>query len=856
MRALRRFTVRASLPEPLSALGTLALNLRWTWHQPTQDLFASIDPARWSESADPLRLLSTVEPERLEGLARDEQFLAHTRALADDLHRYLTGPRWFQRRQDEVQQRREHGNYELSPLPSAIAYFSMEFGVTEALPNYSGGLGVLAGDHLKAASDLGVPLIAVGLLYRSGYFRQALSLDGWQIEHYPVLDPRGLPLELLTEPSGAPILVHVAMPGDRVLRAKIWKAQVGRIPLLLLDSDVEENDEDLRGVTDRLYGGDQDHRIRQEILAGIGGVRAVRTFCDLTGHQSPEVFHTNEGHAGFLGLERIRELVTGEGLDFDQALAAVRAGTVFTTHTPVPAGIDRFPVDLVQHYFGAETLLPGVNTQRILALGAEENPGLFNMAHMGLRLAQRANGVSKLHGKVSRDMFRGLWPGFDVTEVPIGSVTNGVHGPTWAATEMSRLLGESEDTGVGLRGFEPVTDQRLWELRNDLRGKLVDEVRRRTRQSWLQRGASALELGWTDSVFDPDVLTVGFARRVPTYKRLTLMLRDPERLRTLLLHPERPVQLVVAGKSHPADDGGKALIQQIVRFADDAGVRHRIVFLPDYDMSMARYLYWGCDVWLNNPMRPLEACGTSGMKSALNGGLNLSIRDGWWDELYDGSNGWAIPTADGVTDPTRRDDLEAAALYDLLGNQVAPLFYDRGENGVPTRWLSMVRHTLASLGPAVQASRMVREYVESLYAPAASSAASVVGEGYRGAKELAAYRQRLRASWTRVRVLDSDLTLNGSAAPLLGTSVGVRARIELAGLEPSEVDVQVVLGKVGDSDELYDVVTHTMHYSGNGNYDIEVPLPHAGAVGYTVRVLPRHDLLASPAELGRVVLAG
>ncbi|WP_033437504.1 alpha-glucan family phosphorylase [Saccharothrix sp. NRRL B-16314] len=855
MRALRRFTVRASLPEPLTALGTLATNLRWTWHQPTQDLFASVDPVLWADSGDPLRLLSVVAPERLDALSADEQFLSHARALADDLHRYTTGPRWFQRRQDEVQQRREHGNYELQPLPKAIAYFSMEFGVTEALPNYSGGLGVLAGDHLKAASDLGVPLIAVGLLYRSGYFRQGLSLDGWQIEHYPVLDPRGLPLELLTEPSGAPILVHVAMPGDRVLRAKIWKAQVGRIPLLLLDSDVEENDEDLRGVTDRLYGGDQDHRIRQEILAGIGGVRAVRTYCELTGHTAPEVFHTNEGHAGFLGLERIRELVTVEGLDFDQALAAVRAGTVFTTHTPVPAGIDRFPVDLVQHYFGQETLLPGVNTQRILALGAEENPGLFNMAHMGLRLAQRANGVSKLHGRVSRDMFRALWPGFDTSEVPIGSVTNGVHGPTWAATEMSRLLGHSEDSGVGASGFEPVTDQRLWELRDELRAKLVGEVRRRTRASWLQRGASALELGWTDSVFDPDVLTVGFARRVPTYKRLTLMLRDADRLRALLLHPERPVQLVVAGKSHPADDGGKALIQQIVRFADDAGVRHRIVFLPDYDMSMARYLYWGCDVWLNNPMRPLEACGTSGMKSALNGGLNLSIRDGWWDELYDGSNGWAIPTADGVTDPTRRDDLEAAALYDLLGNQVAPLFYDRGEDGVPNRWLAMVRHTLASLGPAVQASRMVREYVENLYAPAASSAASVVGDGFRGAKELAAYRQRLRASWTRVRVLDSEMSLNGSATPNLGSPLAVRARVELAGLEPSEVDVQVALGRVGDSDELYDVVTHGMRYAGNGNYEIEVPLPHAGAVGYTVRVLPRHDLLASPAELGRVVLA-
>ncbi|KAA2259517.1 glycosyltransferase family 1 protein [Solihabitans fulvus] len=859
MRALSRFTVRASLPEPLAALGTLATNLRWTWHPPTQDLFASLDPQVWEQvGGNPLRLLSEVPVERLELLAGDEGFLMRTRAIADDLHRYLTAPRWYQRRQEELAGHGEGGDDH--SLPTSIAYFSMEFGVTEALPNYSGGLGVLAGDHLKAASDLGVPLIGVGLLYRSGYFRQSLSLDGWQVEHYPVLDPRGLPLELLAEPSGAPILVHVAMPGGRVLRARVWKAQVGRIPLLLLDSDVEENDEDLRGVTDRLYGGDQDHRIRQEILAGVGGVRAVRTYCELTGVHQPEVFHTNEGHAGFLGLERIRELITGQSLDFDQALTAVRAGTVFTTHTPVPAGIDRFPVDLVQHYFGSEDLLPGVSTQRVLALGAEDNPGLFNMAHMGLRLAQRANGVSKLHGEVSRAMFRGLWPGFDTNEVPIGSVTNGVHGPTWADGGISKLLGESEDpsapSGVGLVGFEPVTDALLWELRCGLRARLVDEVRRRVRAAWLQRGASALELGWTESVFDPEVLTVGFARRVPTYKRLTLMLRDPERLRALLLHPERPVQLVVAGKSHPADDGGKALIQQIVRYADDAGVRHRIVFLPDYDMSMARYLYWGCDVWLNNPMRPLEACGTSGMKSALNGGLNLSIRDGWWDELYDGSNGWAIPTADGVTDPTRRDDLEAAALYELLGSQVAPLFYDRGGDGVPNRWLAMVRHTLATLGPDVQASRMVREYVESYYAPAAQSANSVLADGFQGAKDLAGYRARLRAAWPHISVLETGMSTEAAGAPLLGAPAIVWARVELAGLEPSEVDVQAVLGRVGDSDELYDVVTASMRHTGNGGYEIEVPLPHAGSLGYTVRVLPRHELLASPAELGRVVLAG
>jgi glycogen phosphorylase len=615
---------------------------------------------------------------------------------------------------------------------------------------------------------------------------------------------------------------------------------------------VDGNDDDLRGVTDRLYGGDQNHRIRQEILAGVGGVRAVRTYCELTGHSQPEVFHTNEGHAGFLGLERLRELTSGQHLSFDEALSAVRAGTVFTTHTPVPAGIDRFPIDLVQYYFGDGALLPDVDFHRILALGAEDNAGMFNMAHMGLRLAQRANGVSKLHGRVSRKMFGGLWAGFDTDEVPISSVTNGVHGPTWTAREMTELVGS--EVGAELDG---VSDAELWQLRCTLRKRLVAEVRDRVREAWLQRGASPLELGWTDTVFDPDVLTVGFARRVPTYKRLTLMLRDHDRLRALLLHPERPVQLVVAGKSHPADDGGKALIQQIVRFADEHDVRHRIVFLPDYDMSMARYLYWGCDVWLNNPTRPLEACGTSGMKSALNGGLNLSIRDGWWDELYDGSNGWAIPTADGVPDPLRRDDLEAAALYELLGGQVAPLFYDRGPDGAPGQWLAMVRHTLASLGPKVQAARMVTEYVDAHYTPAATAVALAGAHDFAAARGLAAYRERLAMAWPNVRVTGCELSIDpdGRRTPVLGERVRVTASVDLAGLAPSDVLVQVVVGRVADSDDLYDVITARMRPDVNGGYVAEIPLPHTGALGATARVLPHHELLASPVELGRVVLA-
>ena len=869
MKALRRFTVRAHLPDRLVALERLSINLRWSWDKPTQDLFAAIDPELWRQvGCDPVAMLGGVSPKRLDELAVDESFVERLDALAADLDNYLTRPLWYQEKQTE--------DATGSPLPTGIAYFSMEFGVAEVLPNYSGGLGILAGDHLKSASDLGLPMIAVGLYYRSGYFRQSLTADGWQRENYPSLDPQGLPLRLLTDEAGDPVLVELAMPDSSQLRARIWIAQVGRVPLLLLDSDIPENEHDLRGVTDRLYGGDQEHRIKQEILAGIGGVRAIRAFTEVEGLPAPQVFHMNEGHAGFLGVERIRELMT-EGLDFDTALAVVRSSTVFTTHTPVPAGIDRFPVEMVKRYFGSPAgspsgassrLLPGVPLDRIIAFGAEDDPSKFNMAHMGLRLAQRANGVSLLHGRVSREMFSELWPGFDPNEVPIGSITNGVHAPTWAAPqwlELGReLLGSDSPSEPAVwQRLQQVDPGHMWWIRSQLREQLIEDVRVRLRRSWLERGASDAELGWIATAFDPDVLTIGFARRVPTYKRLTLMLRDPERLEKLLLDKKRPIQLIVAGKSHPADDGGKALIQQVVRFADRPEVRHRIAFLPDYDMSMARLLYWGCDVWLNNPLRPLEACGTSGMKSALNGGLNLSIRDGWWDEWYDGENGWEIPTADGLADETRRDDLEASALYGLLERSVTPKFYERDERGIPPRWVEMVRHTLQTLGPKVLASRMVRDYTEKYYAPAAQSlhktVESVEGVPFGAARQLAVYRQRAQEAWPKIQITDVD-SYGLPDTPLLGSELTLTATVQLAGLKPDEVVVQAVVGRVDASDALLDPVTVPMPHTGTADGGNEIfstttPLPVAGPVGYTVRVLPHHPLLAADNELGLVTLA-
>ncbi|MCB1291469.1 MAG: alpha-glucan family phosphorylase [Mycobacterium sp.] len=869
MKALRRFTVRAYLPDRVAALGRLSTNLRWSWDNATQELFASVDPELWARiGCDPVALLAEVAPARLDDLAADDGFVERVDRLAAELDDYLTQPRWYQQLQGQTE----------AVLPTGIGYFSMEFGVAEVLPIYSGGLGILAGDHLKAASDLGLPLIGVGLNYRSGYFRQSLTADGWQHENYPLLDPRALPLRLLSRPGGEPVLIELALPESRTLRARVWIAQVGRIPLLLLDSDIPENDHDMRNVTDRLYGGDQEHRIRQELLAGVGGVRAIRAFTAIEGRPAPDVFHMNEGHAGFLGLERIREYMHGDGLDFDTALAVVRASTVFTTHTPVPAGIDRFPVELVHRYFADDSgagLMPGVPVGRVLGFGAEADAGWpggdsgkFNMAHMGLRLAQRSNGVSQLHGRVSRSMFEELWPGFEAAEVPIGSITNGVHGPTWAAPEWLELARDPAGSAEPWR--EPWEWQRLsqldaghiWSIRCLLRAKLVADVRRRLRESWLQRGAIETELGWIPEAFDPGVLTVGFARRVPTYKRLTLMLRDPARLEALLCDEHRPIQLIVAGKSHPADDAGKALIQQIVRFADRPEVRHRIAFLPDYDMSMARLLYWGCDVWLNNPLRPLEACGTSGMKSALNGGLNLSVRDGWWDEWFDGENGWEIPTAE-VTSEERRDDLEAGALYELLATAVAPKFYDRDEDGVPVRWVEMVRHTVQSLGPKVLASRMVRDYTERYYAPAAAALRRTlepVGDRpFGAARELAAYRQRVTEAWTRIAVVDVDC-VGLTDVPLQGTELTFTATVILDGLRPEEVVVQVVLGRVESGDTLCDPDYIDMAHTGSAEggaqiFTVSTTLPRAGAMGYTVRVLPRHRLMAEAAEFGLVRLA-
>jgi len=831
MRPAHHFTVVSRVPDQLRPLEELAANLHWAWDRYVAGLFDRLDGTpdgrSWRESGQhPVDLVRRTTPACWDELAADDDYVARVDDARRRLASRLDGDSWFRDRSAD------------SPL-DLVAYFSPEFGITEALPQYSGGLGVLAGDHLKASSDLGIPLVGVGLLYAEGYFHQELGPDGWQEERNERIEPVALGLH------DTGVIVHVDLAGVEVA-VRVWRVDVGRIPLYLLDTDVAGNPPEAVAVTDRLYGGDSEHRLRQEIVLGIGGVRALRAL-----GIEPQVFHTNEGHAGFLGLERAREWVD-RGLSFPEAVEAVRAGGVFTTHTPVPAGIDRFPHELFVRYFGSFAVLCGVTFEDLFALG-QRSPDSheFNMAVMGLRLAARANGVAELHGAVSREMFSGLWPDLPDTETPIGHVTNGVHARSWVSNDVDALLDGviGEDWHLAdhddWERIRHVSHHEIWEVRNRGRRELVEMVRRL--------------LG--DDLLDPGVLTIGFARRFATYKRSTLLLGQLDRLRAMLLHADRPVQFVFAGKAHPADQPGKELIREIQRIADDADVGHRFVFVPDYDIGIARTMYHGCDVWLNTPRRPMEACGTSGMKAALNGVLNCSIRDGWWDEMsLDGdspSNGFDIPSFDADHDLARRDRRETAAAFDVIEQRIVPAFYDRGDDGVPHRWIDHIVANWATLGWRVTASRMVRDYVTELYEPAATAGDRATAEGGEAARELTVWKQHVHSAWGGVRIrLEPDAT--GVADGAAGEVRTLRATVESGSIEQGALTVQIVHGPLA-RDGSFDsarLAVEPMKPLADGTYEGRFTPTEAGRWGVTVRALPTHPGLSSIYETGLVAVDG
>ncbi|MGH8906565.1 MAG: alpha-glucan family phosphorylase [Egibacteraceae bacterium] len=850
VKALRTFRVRPSLPAELQQLSDLALNLRWAWHAPTRDLFRWADPATWEDvGQNPVALLGHLSRERIRALCQDAAFLDELAAVHGELQRYLESSRWAQRQPQP---------------PPRIAYFSPEFGLTHAMQTYSGGLGVLAGDHLKAASDLGLRLTGVGLLYRQGYFRQHLDADGWQRERYPDLNPYGLPLLRLEGPQG-PACVEVQLV-DRTVVCQIWRAQVGRILLLLLDSDVPANAPEDRSVTDKLYGGDVEHRLRQEIVLGIGGMRAVDVAVELgVMDDPPEIFHMNEGHAGFLQLERIRRLVVETGLGFEEAVETARTACLFTTHTPVPAGIDVFPRPLIERYFGLLARDCGISVDRLMTLGQPEGAhpwSDFNMAVMGLRLSARANGVSRLHGRVSRAMFAGLWPGIDLPEVPITSITNGVHASTWVGREMAavytRYLAPDWMHNPDAWGrANEISDDVLWRARGRARERMIQNVRGWVRAQRERRGEPAASLAWTDEIFDPDALTIGFARRFAEYKRGALLLRQPDRLRALLESIDRPVQFVFAGKAHPRDDIGKGIIRDLVHYSADPQLRTRIVFVEDYDMELARMLVQGSDVWMNTPRRPHEASGTSGQKAVLNGGLHCSTLDGWWDEMYDGENGFSFGGTDDREDGGQQDAADSRALFDLLERTVVPMFYDRAEGPLPRRWLTRVRRSIATLGPQVLATRMVIEYVDELYTPIADRARRLTSEGHRRALTLATWRARLAACWGGVRVLEVS---SDEGAAEIGERRDLAVTVRLGALWPDDVRVELLHGSVRADGEIHQprITQLTLNgdlpdgvYRYRGSFDLAAP----GEYGLTLRIVPHHEDLMSWADTGLVAWA-
>ena len=847
MKPVRTVFVQPRLPDRLAPLWEVAHNTRWSWTPAAGRLFMHLDPALWEEcEGNPVRMLGRLEPERLEALARDESVVHNAATAAASLQAYLADEAtWYNRAA------RDPGEGLLT------AYFSAEFGIADCIQIFSGGLGILAGDHLKSSSDMGVPLVGIGLAYQHGYFSQYLSPDGWQQERYPASDFHTMPLCQVMDASGAPMTLHVPIEG-RTTKAWVWKVKVGRNLLYLLDTNHPENSSADRSITSDLYGGDQEMRIRQEIILGIGGVIAL----DALG-LAPRIYHTNEGHAAFLALERIRTLIRTEGMDFDAAQEAVAAQVVFTTHTPVPAGIDVFPEELVRRYLGAYAKELCLSQDQLLALG-QEHPGSsgFNMAVLALRLSCAVNGVSRLHGEVSRKMWAGLWPGLRAADVPIGSVTNGVHLQSWVSPDMASLLDRylgprwRDDSRVETvwSRVETVPDEELWRTHERRRERLVAFARRRAAAQLCSQGASPDRVREARELLDPDALTVGFARRFAPYKRATMILSDPDRLMQLLTDKERPLQLLFAGKAHPKDHFGKDLVRQLVQFSKREEVAGKILFLENYDIEVARYLVQGVDVWLNNPRVPKEASGTSGMKAAANGALQVSTRDGWWAEVADEGIGWTIGRGEIYPEDQHphQDEVEARLLYDLLEKEVAPLFYDRGRDGLPRRWVEMMRASMQKTCTRFDSGRMVRDYVKKYYLPAVERSTRLHANNMARAKALAIWRRRIEDGWSEIRAEALDWAPEGD--PGVGDEAPVRLTLHLGDLTPADVQVELIHGRVLANLSLEEsgrVLLNSGEDLGEGRYRFEgaCPFDRAGKAGFAFRVLPRHEDLATPYQL-------
>ncbi len=862
MQTIRTFTVLPTLPETLKDLAVIARNLFWSWNAEFVELFKRIDNNLWEQSGhNPIKMLATVSQARLEDLAENEGFIYQLSQAAEKLNDYMTVPRWF----DKV--------YSLKTKPT-IAYFSAEFGIHESLPIYSGGLGILAGDHLKSASDLGLPLVGVGLLYQKGYFRQYLNTDGWQQEHYNDNDFCNLPVEIVRKKSKRPVTVSVQFPG-RTVTAQVWKAQVGRVTLYLLDTNIPKNSHQDRTITQTLYGGAEEMRICQEMILGIGGLKAL-----LAVGIEPTVCHMNEGHAAFMALERVRRLRSAANMSFAEAAEAAKAGNVFTVHTPVAAGSDEFSPDLMDKYFGHYYGKLGINRKEFLALGRtdpNDDHELFKMPVLAIRMSSYRNGVSLLHGEVSRDIWSCLWPDLPKEEIPIKSVTNGIHAKTWLSPELNslyeRYLGanwsdEAIDKSVW-SNIDQVPDEEFWRIHQRGKERLVSFARNSLKKQMQRRGAYHTEFGWAEEALDPEALTIGFARRFATYKRGSLLLKDPGRLRKILTDTERPIQFIFAGKAHPRDAEGKEIIRQIVHFASGRDVRRRIIFLEDYDIDVARNMVQGVDVWLNNPRRPLEASGTSGMKAAINGAPNLSTLDGWWCEGYTPDSGWIIGAGEEYDDLNYQDDVESRALFNILENEIIPLFYSHAKDSFPRKWVKRMKATVKWCAPRFNTARMVAEYTRKFYNPSDARWNRITDNQMAPVRELSAWKSKVKQAWSDLSIEDVDIQIDDGKKvsglnikqPELevGSQLNVSAKVNLGSLAPEDVSVQIYHGNMDPDGNIIDGQVSLMAFESNGQpehittFAGQIPCRMSGKHGFAIRILPRHTDLVEPYEPGMIL---
>jgi starch phosphorylase len=845
MKEIILYTVVPQIPERLKPLEEMAKNLWFSWNIEAIDLFRSVDQRLWEETQhNPLAILGNLSKQRFEELLEDEGFLREMDRIFEEFKRYMGEKKAY--------------DFGLgAPIDFTVAYFSAEYGLTDCLPIYSGGLGVLSGDHLKSASDLRINLVGVGLLYQKGYFRQYLNADGWQLETYPDNDFHVLPVTLVRDEKGDFLTIDVPL-GDRRVKVRIWHIQVGRIPLFMLDTNTVENSEDDRNITSSLYGGNEEMRLKQEIVLGIGGVRALNRL----GIQ-PNVFHMNEGHSAFTLIERIRILMETHHLSFQEAREVVHCNSVFTTHTPVPAGIDVFHRGILSSILGEYIHSMGISMENFLSMGKEETQGTdapLNMAVMAMKGSARVNGVSDVHRTVSRRMWDRIWPNLPEIDIPIESITNGIHIPSWISSDLASLL----DRYMGRRWAEDPDNMKIWERVNRIpdtelwrtherrRERLVDFARRKLQEHLIQRGAIRQEIQMASEALNPSALTIGFARRFATYKRGDLILRDPHRLAKILNDPQRPVQIIFSGKAHPQDHPGKEVIKKIVHFAQQPEFRHRLVFIEDYDLNVARYLVQGVDVWLNNPRRPLEACGTSGMKAAANGALNLSVLDGWWAEGYQSGLGWAIGSGEEYEDHGYQDEVEGQAIYNLLEKKIVPLFYERGRDNLPREWISMMKKSMQVLAARYNTHRMLQDYVHRFYIPLSLQSNQIQSNHFQGTRDLTTWINHLKSNWKQIQILDKRTDTRKGIQ--VGGALEVEVSLYLGRLSPKDLSVEVYFGRVDSKANLLDRLTvplqPTLQESHRTIFKGEIPCDEVGRFGFKIRVLPSHPLLTNVYSLG------